>query len=174
MTRVSDEVLASTGDVVTVNRQDLEGLKRAAAASPRKRFRLCAHQSVVDDLHEMVVVLSRETYVRPHKHLGKSESFHLVEGELLVVLFDEAGAITQVIAMSPPTGGGSWFYRLSASRYHAVMPLSEMVVFHETTNGPFRREDTVWAPWAPAEEDRGLAEAYVSDLLARAQGMALA
>jgi hypothetical protein len=44
--------------------------------------------------------------------------------------------------------------------------MSEFVVFHETTNGPFRREDMQFAVWAPGEdaprEDR---EAFVQELI---------
>jgi hypothetical protein len=31
--------------------------------------------------------------------------------------------------------------------------LSEQAVFHETTNGPFIRTETVWANWAPEENN---------------------
>ena len=30
---------------------------------------------------------------------------------------------------------------------------SEVLVFHEITNGPFNPDDTVWASWAPDEND---------------------
>ena len=77
----------------------------------------------------------------------------MIEGSLKIVLFDDTGAIDQVIVMSAERAdeAASVFYRLSAPQYHTVIPLTDYVVFHETTNGPFRREDMEFASWAPAE-----------------------
>jgi hypothetical protein len=46
------------------------------------------------------------------------------------------------------------------------MPLirSETVVFHETTNGPFKREDTDFASWAPEEDDEKSARGFQETL----------
>ena len=41
---------------------------------------------------------------------------------------------------------------------------SERVIFHETTNGPFRREDTIFAPWAPEESDEAAGARFLSSL----------
>ena len=56
-------------------------------------MRLCAHPAVDDRLHEMVIAMARETYVRPHKHVNKSESVHVIEGLADAVLFDDAGNV---------------------------------------------------------------------------------
>ena len=45
----------------------------------------------------MFIALSDETYIRPHKHLNKSESLHVLEGSADVVFFDEKGKITKII-----------------------------------------------------------------------------
>lgn len=36
--------------------------------------------------------------------------------------------------------------------YHTLLINSPVFVFHEITGGPFRREDTLFAPWAPTED----------------------
>jgi hypothetical protein len=41
-------------------------------------------------------------------------------------------------------------------------------VFHETTSGPFRREQTVFAPWSP-DADPAAVAAYLADVDTRAQ-----
>ena len=64
-----------------------------------------------------------------------------------------------------PMGSGEIFYhRLADAWFHTVIPTSEMVVFHETTNGPFRRQDTIFAPWSPPEDDRPGREACQATL----------
>ena len=95
-----------------------------------------------------------DAYVRPHKHIGKSESFHVIEGLLLVVVFDDEGSKIEDIPMGDMHSGELFYYRLPANLYHTVIPQQDFVVFHEVTNGPFDRSDTVFAPWAPAEDDK--------------------
>jgi len=46
-----------------------------------------------------LIVLSGNTYIRPHKHLAKSESFHVIEGLVDIVILDDQGAITEVIQL---------------------------------------------------------------------------
>ena len=44
-------------------------------------------------------------------------------------------------------------YRLSNELWHMVIPLTEFVIFHETTNGPFIKEETDFSVWAPDGKD---------------------
>jgi len=150
---INDEVLAASGPLIEVTRTDIELIKQRAAANQRQRVRICAHLDTQDRLHEMLIVHMRGAYVRPHKHLNKSESFHLIEGQVDVVFFDEAGAITEVFHLGEYNSGGPFYYRLAEARYHTLLIHSEFLVFHETTNGPFRREETVFPSWAPEESD---------------------
>jgi cupin fold WbuC family metalloprotein len=149
----SAEVLYAEEPIVTVDAMAIEALKRGAAANPRGRIRLCAHRGMADRLHEMLIVHTRDTYVRPHKHVDKCESFHVIEGEVDVVIFDEAGGITDVIAMGSLQSGRRFYYRIADPLYHTLLIRSDVLVFHETTLGPFRREQTVFAPWAPEDGD---------------------
>jgi len=45
-----------------------------------------------------------------------------------------------------------------------VIPISELVVFHEVTNGPFSKEDTLFASWSSTEEDKGGQEVFLQKL----------
>jgi cupin fold WbuC family metalloprotein len=149
----SAEVFQATGDVVRVMARDLEAVLHAAKSSSRKRARICSHPTSADSLHEMLIVLDHRTIIRPHRHAGKSESFHMIQGELAVVLFSESGSIVDVIEMGPLGSGKTFYYRLNAAIYHTVLVRSEQVLFHETTNGPFVAEQTEFAPWAPDTQD---------------------
>ena len=131
----------------------------------RRRLRLCAHPDSEDRLHEMLIVHMQGAYVPPHKHLNKSESFHIIDGMLKVFLFDDEGRVTETIQMGEPASGQVFFYRLASPRYHSVLPQSEFVVFHEVTNGPFDHQDTLIAPWAPAENDLAGQNRFTKSLL---------
>jgi cupin fold WbuC family metalloprotein len=163
----SAEVLYAADAIVTVDRTAIEALKRAALANPRHRIRLCAHRGVADHLHEMLIVHTRDTYVRPHRHLEKCESFHVIEGDVDVVIFDEHGAVTGVIGMGSIQSGRRFFYRIADPLYHTLLVRSDVLVFHETTLGPFRREQTVFAPWAPEDGDGPAVRQYLAELEGR-------
>ena len=154
MRQIDEEVLFVEDQIVKVGPSDLRALKEKCLKTRRRRIRLCAHPSLDDTVHEMMIILSKETYIRPHIHRGRSESFHMIEGSLDVVIFDEQGHISDVIQMGDCATDRVLYYRLSDPHYHTPLIRSELVVFHETTSGPFIREDSIFAPWSPEESDR--------------------
>jgi len=160
----SAEVLYADNRIVTVDSAAVADLKRAAANNERRRIRLCTHRGVDDRLHEMVIVHAFDTYVRPHKHVGKSESFHVIEGDVDVVIFEEDGAVADVIGMGPFQSGRPFFYRIADPLFHTLLIRSPVLVFHETTSGPFKRDETIFAPWAPEETNRDAVTRFLARL----------
>ena len=158
------EVLYADDRIVTVDAAAVADLKRAAEGNARKRIRVCAHRGVGDRLHEMLIVHEFNTYVRPHKHLGKSESFHVIEGDVDVVIFADDGQISEVIEMGTFQSGRPFFYRIADPLYHTLLIRSPVLVFHETTGGPFKREETIFAPWAPEDGQREAVDRYLKEL----------
>lgn len=138
--------------IFSITRKPMSGLRRLAAESPLGRARICVHQSPSDVVHEMLIVVTRESYIRPHKHLSKSESFHMIEGEMDVLIFSDDGQLENVVEMSAYTESANFYYRLSVAKFHTLALKSEWALFHETTSGPFNPDDSVGAPWAPQEK----------------------
>jgi cupin fold WbuC family metalloprotein len=168
----NEEVLYATDPIVQIDRDDIADLVQRSDRNPRARIRICSHRSAEDKVHEMLIVHARKTYVPPHKHLAKSESFHVIEGLVDVVLFDEAGKLSEVIPMGDYRSGRKFYYRLSDPCYHTLLINSDHLVFHETTNGPFDRADTVFAPWAPDPSDAFAVEAFMDKLVIAVNGAA--
>jgi cupin fold WbuC family metalloprotein len=162
--KLNDEVLCATQAIVQVDGQDIDELVARSRENARQRIRICAHRNAADAVHDMFIVHPRGAYVHPHKHPGKSESFHVVAGAVDVVLFDDEGRVLKIIPLGDYRSGRSFFYRLSAPFYHTLRIHSEVVVFHEVTNGPFNRADTVFAPWAPFESEVEAVRAYLQRL----------
>ena len=158
------EVLYTRDTLTRIDRSEIDHFKRLSSANPRKRVRLCAHGDQDDRLHEMVIVHERGAYVRPHKHPGKSESTHVIEGLVDVVLFDDDGGIADVLHLGDYASGRTFFYRMAAPTYHTLLIRSDVLVFHEITNGPFDRKDTVFAPWAPADQEGSAVDRYIAGL----------
>ena len=163
-TKFNEEVLITTDDVVKVDANDIEELKQKARLNPRKRVRLCAHKDLNEIIHEMLIVHEKSCYVRPHKHINKTETFHIIEGEADILLFDEKGHIDQTNPMGSYNSGRKFFYRLPPFRYHTLVIHSDVLVFHEITKGPFKLEDTICASWAPDENDLDAVSRYMAKL----------
>lgn len=161
---VNDEVLYPDEPIVVLDRVDIDTLKHAAALAVRRRSRLCAHRDVDDRVHEMLIVHPRGTYVRPHRHPGKTESFHVIEGTVDVVIFDDQGELATVMQMGDFASGRPFYYRMADPLYHTLLIRSDVLVFHETTSGPFNRADTVFAPWSPDDGDGAAARGFLEAL----------
>jgi cupin fold WbuC family metalloprotein len=150
---VKVSVFHSTDDIAEVGADWFERLKRHAFEADMKRARLCLHHSLDDPLHEMIIVFHWDALIRPHRHRNKSESFHVIFGELDILLFDEHGQLVRIVNMGDAESGKTPIYRLSAPLWHTVLIRSEYAAIHEVTNGPFRVEENEFAPWAPEEPE---------------------
>ena len=166
--KISEEVFVTEGGFLEVAGAQIEFLKEQAAKSPRHRARICAHPGNESRIHEMLIVLTDQVYIRPHKHLKKSESFHVVEGSAMVIYFKDSGEIAEVIQVGDAASGRPFYFRNEDERFHMQIITSRFLVFHEVTDGPFNRADTVFAPWSPDESHPGVAGPFLEELKARA------
>lgn len=139
-------------------------LKVQASVNSVRRARICAHPSPEADQHDMLIVSHRDTYVAPHRHRSRSESFHIVEGEATLLLFTEEGANVEQVLMGPWSSGRPFLYRMPAGQYHSLSIDSEHLVFVESTKGPFRPEDMENAPWAPDPRNSQAGRAFIAKL----------
>src|SRR5205814_433650 len=118
-------------------------------------------------VNEMVIVNTLGTYVRPHRHPpGKDESYYIMEGAMVVFIFDANGKVVRHVEMGEYQSGKSVLYRLSASIWHLPVPLTDWVVYHEMLTGPFQKETSVeYAPWSPEETDVPAVKTYMDVLM---------
>jgi cupin fold WbuC family metalloprotein len=150
MRQQSPEVFHSDEPIGKFGRSEMETLRKSLPGTSGRRVRVCMHKSTDDSYQEMFIVFSKGSYLAASKHLGKDESVDVIEGNADFVLFDEAGEITDVISVGAPSTGLPFYLRTPHERYHAWIVRSDIFAVHETTEGPFRREDTVLAPWSPS------------------------
>ena len=162
---VNERALFATDSLVSVGHDSVDLLKQRAEANRLNSIRLCTHQDAEDALHEMFIVNTQDTYVRPHKQLKETKSFHVIEGLMDMVVFDEDGNIVQAVSMGDHSTGKPFYFRLSdIDYYHTLLFRSDVVLFLETTNGPARSSDVVFPPWAPAGIDDAARRAYLEQL----------
>ena len=162
-------VFKTEDEFVRVSREQVARLKAAVEASPRKRVRLCAHKESSAVVQEMIIVLSKNGYVCPHRHRNKCESFHVIEGRADIVIFNEDGTLHDVIRMGEAASGLAFYYRIDTPWFHTLVIHSDVFIIHETTKGPFVAGETETAEWAPAEDQVEQARAFMERLRAQLQ-----
>ena len=149
----SSEVYFSKESSLSVYSSDIRNLINIAENLPRNRARFCLHSSPSEIVHEMLIVHPKGAYVRPHKHLKKSESMIIIEGEVDYVGFDNKGNIKEKTLMGDYRSGKSFYQSTRAEQFHSLVIHSEWLVFIGVAQGPFNKEDMIFAEWSPKENE---------------------
>lgn len=150
--------------VVAVTAEVIAELKAAAQGAGGANVRLCMHASPEDNFHDMLILEHRGSrYFRPHRHGDKSETLHAIEGEALVLVFGDDGAVVQRLRLAVD---GARMVRVGAGQWHTVLPLSPSVLYHEAKRGPFVRDgDAAYPSWAPNGSDFAAAAAWTAAMM---------
>lgn len=136
---------------VLVDQKLIDELKSMSKELNGADLRLCLHSDISDTFHEMIILQHYGRYYPPHKHRDKGESYHIIEGELGALVFDDEGVVTASTVLGR---SGQIIYRVGENTFHTVLPLSDFVIYHESKSGPFVREtDSIFPDWAPDGKD---------------------
>lgn len=135
-------------------------LKNEADQSPRKRALKKLHSSHNEELHTMINVLKKGTYIQPHNHyidlsdgnkVRKGESFMVLEGKGKIILFDDNGEIQKVILMHSEDKTMVW---VSAKQFHTIVALTDYFIIFENKTGPWKEnEDKYFHTKYPSENE---------------------
>jgi cupin fold WbuC family metalloprotein len=160
----SNEVLYAEDPIVSVSYDDVEWLKQKGKINLSGRIRLCSHPALTNKLHEMIIILRKNAFVQPHKHPQKSESIHIIEGVADVVVFNDDGIINQILPLGDYGSGRKFYCRMNSTVFHTLLTRSDYLIFHETINGPFKKDISQFPPWSPAISDPDGCKRYVEQL----------
>lgn len=149
-------------DCLEVDRVRLDTLLEESRRDERGRVRICLHRTEQDPLHEMIIALADHGYLRPHRQPGLQKSYVVLQGCLRVVFFDEAGTVLRRMDMDAQSNPVA---RFDAGIWHTMTSLSGGTLYLETILGPFDKNRTNWADWAPGRSPRPEIEAYMRDVL---------
>lgn len=122
----------------------LDGLARQAESSPRLRANRNLHDNLTDPVQRFAVAMEPDTFVRPHRHPHTWELLTPLRGRFVVLLFDDAGTVTQRAML----GEDSHTVELPANAWHAVLSLDPGAVILEVKLGPYTPiAEADFAPW---------------------------
>ncbi len=145
---------------VKVDQRLIRELRQISEENDNANVRVCLHESPQAAFHDMIILERAGRYYRPHKHLQKGETWHIMEGTMGVFVFDADGNLIEANTIS-----AGEIYRLSLDTYHALIPLSDAIIYHESKPGPFLgQEDSLYPEWAPDGSDPEATAAFIDKL----------
>ncbi len=147
----------------TITTGTLEKLKAEAASGGRLRAHRNAHPSPDAAVQRLFMAVEPGTYFRPHRHpqAHKWEFMVVLEGRIDLLVFDDAGGLTERIPMSPATTRA---LEVPANVWHAYVCMEPGTLVLEVKEGAYVAElDKEFAPWSPEEGGDGAA-AYLERL----------
>ena len=144
----SDEVLYAIDEIKWLSSQDINELIKLAKNNNNKRVRICAHQNISNNLHEMFIVHAKGAHIPVHKHVGRSESLFVLKGKADFIEFSDDGDVSMCVTLGELTSGYPFYRKISSNVFHTLVIKSEWFVFLEVTSGPFDRRSNVFADWS--------------------------
>ncbi|OQA34725.1 MAG: hypothetical protein BWY57_00287 [Betaproteobacteria bacterium ADurb.Bin341] len=149
---ISVAVEVADSPFVLVGEMLIDRTVARAQRAPQRRARVLLHPGQEDSLHEMLIALPRESCDVPHINFKSGKSFHVVRGEMAVMIFSDDGSEVTPCRLGAGTTAPSRMVRLNRPSWHTIIPLSDYVVFIETIIGPFTGNR--FAEWAPSPDDK--------------------
>ena len=147
------EVIKNSEELLFINNDLVEQIIEEASQSQRHMARLLMHFDHEDPVQEMLIAMDRNCAVMPNRSVGRSESLQVVQGELLLIIFDDNGNVIKRVEMGPAGSGKVFLYRLSSTPWHTMIPLTKMVVVHEALEGPFKQSSEPLPDWVPSDSE---------------------
>ena len=115
-------------------------------------------------VHRMLNALEPGTYLPPHRHSDKEETYLVLRGRLMAFFYDEEGNVTEKICLNPLEG--RYGLEIPPRTWHSIIALESGTVIFEIKKGPYQPlspEDM--AIWAPASDDVEGVKAFVERML---------
>lgn len=133
------------------NRDMLDDVVATAKKSDRLRTNLNIHETTDASVQRLFLAFEPGTYIRPHKHPQehKWELFIVLQGELELLIFNDAGEITERTTLSP---AATRVVEIPANTWHSYISKQNGTLALEIKDGayiPATEED--FLPTSPKE-----------------------
>lgn len=136
-----------------------------AKASDRLRMNHNLHTSIDASVHRLLNALEPGTYIVPHRHLDKEETYLILRGSLLAFLFDDNGNVTDKVLLSQASG--NYGLEIPPGTWHTIIALESGTMIFEVKSGPYTPlQPEEIAGWAPTPSDTEKIAAYMKSIAA--------
>lgn len=107
-------------------------------------LRVCLHENSKSRHHDMIILQQKKNFYPPHKHLRKGETYHIIKGSMVCILFSNSGKILRTCKLKKDD-----IFRTPVNKFHTMFPLSKFVIYHESKTGPFlKKKDSIFSEWS--------------------------
>lgn len=141
--------------LIHINQNLLDKTTAEALISPRRRAWFLFHE-LTDRVHRMLNAIEPNSYVMPHYHPDKVETFLALRGKAAIPTFNDKGDLLDcpIIEAGTLTLG----VEIQACTWHSVLSLESGTVLYEVLEGPYiKAEHKTFAHfWAPSEDNHDL------------------
>jgi cupin fold WbuC family metalloprotein len=147
-----------------VSTELLHQLSEVARTSPRLRRNHNLHPTDESRCHRLLNAIEPSSYIRPHRHLDpeKDEAFILLSGRLGIILFSDAGEVTETVVLCRQSG--LLAADIPHGVFHTAVSLEPGTVFFEAKAGPYLPlTEAEIAAWSPHDADSS-APSYLEQL----------
>ena len=114
----------------------LDNVTRAAQESSRLRMNYNFHESLDAPIHRLLNALEPGTYLPPHRHSDKEETYVVLRGSLWAFFYDDLGNVTEKVCLNP--SAGVYGVEIPAGTWHSIVALETGTVIFEIKSGPYR------------------------------------
>ncbi len=109
----------------------------------KKDLRICLHKDIKAKHHDMIILQQKKNYYKPHKHLFKGETYHMIVGSMKCILFNNYGKIKKIVTIKK-----NEIFRVPKNTFHTMLSLSNFTIYHENKPGPFiKKGDSIFPKW---------------------------
>ena len=129
-------------DFIEINNSLIKNLKKLSLKNNNCNLRVCLHRNKKDKLHNMIVLLNKDSGINfsTHKHKNKDEIYQIIEGSIKISVFKNKEVIKKIILSKKK----NFITRINKNKYHKVQPLKKFAIFHEVREGPFLKGDSIF------------------------------
>ena len=111
-------------------------------------IRICLHRNIKSIDQNMILIQNKKNFYPPHKHLLCGDTYHIIEGKLLVCFFSNNGKLIEKTILKK-----NQIFKTPSNIYHSTKPLTKTVIFHESRAGKFiRNKSSIFPKWCPRTE----------------------
>ena len=107
-----------------VNISDINNLKKIFKKT-KLNSRICIHKNVNDNHQEMIIIQGKKNFFPPKKNIKSDQTFLIIEGKLLIIIFDNFGNIISKNILSKKK---NLLVRVKKNTYHCDIPLTKYAI----------------------------------------------
>ena len=113
----------------------LNEIQAQAAESPRLRMNYNIHESLDSPCQRLINVLLPGTALPIHRHQHASETYVILRGKLVVVLYADNGTQSKRVLLDP--SDGKYGFTIPRGQWHSVEVIEPTAIL-EVKEGPYR------------------------------------